>query len=52
MIEKKLIQELEAKKSNYTSPESAQDQANSLESLSSDIYTDSKRFIYEFKLVC
>jgi len=47
MIEKKTIQELEKQKSNYTSPESAQDQANSLESLSSDIYTDSKRFIYE-----
>jgi hypothetical protein len=47
MIEKKIIQELEKQKSNYTSPESAQDQANSLESLSSDIYTDSKRFIYE-----
>jgi hypothetical protein len=47
MIEKKIIQELEKIKSNYTSPESAQDQANSLESLSSDIYTDSKRFIYE-----
>ena len=47
MIEKKIIQELEKQKSNYTSPESAQDQANSLDSLSSDIYTDSKRFIYE-----
>ena len=47
MKEKIIIQNLEKQQSNYTSPESAQNQANSLESLSSDIYTDSKRFIYE-----
>lgn len=46
-FEKKLIKSLRKQKSNYTSPESAIDQANSLESLSTDIYTDSKRFIYE-----
>jgi hypothetical protein len=45
--EKTLIQEINKQKSSYTSPESAQDQANSLEELSTDIYTDSKRFIYE-----
>lgn len=44
---KDVVKDLHRQKSSYTSPESAQDQANSLESLSSDIYTDSKRFIYE-----
>ena len=44
---KSIISKLEQEKSNYTSPGSAQDQANSLESLSTDIYTDNKRFIYE-----
>lgn len=44
---KKFIEILNKQKSNYTSPESSQDIANSLESLSTDIYTDSKRFIYE-----
>ena len=44
---KKIIEQLNKQKSNYTSPESSQDIANSLESLSTDIYTDSKRFIYE-----
>lgn len=44
---KKIIEQLNKQKSNYTSPESCQDIANSLESLSTDIYTDSKRFIYE-----
>ena len=47
MREKDIINNLKESKSNYTSPESAQDQANSLESLSSDIYTDNTRFIYE-----
>jgi len=44
---KNFIEQLNKKKSSYTSPESCQDIANSLESLSTDIYTDSKRFIYE-----
>ena len=44
---KKFIEILNEQKSNYTSPESSQDIANSLESLSTDIYTDSERFIYE-----
>ncbi len=47
VTEKQIIEKLEKQKSNYTSPESAQDQAYSLESLSTDIYTDSKRFIFE-----
>lgn len=45
--EKAIIEKIGLQKSNYTSPESAQDQANSLESLSIDIYTDNSRFIYE-----
>ncbi len=44
---KQFIEQLNKQKSNYNSPESSQDIANSLESLSTDIYTDSKRFIYE-----
>jgi len=32
---------------NYTTPSQAVNQASSLDSLSSDLYTDSKRFIYE-----
>lgn len=47
MKEENIINNLKKLKSDYTSPESAQDQANSLESLSSDIYTDNTRFIYE-----
>jgi len=44
---KKFIEKLGQQNSDYTSPESAQNLANSLESLSTDIYTDSQRFIYE-----
>lgn len=47
MQEKYFIQSLSQKKSDYKNPEQAIDQANSCDSLSSDIYTDSKRFIYE-----
>lgn len=47
MQEKNFIQSLSQKKSDYKNPEQAIDQANSCDSLSSDIYTDSKRFIYE-----
>ncbi|WP_044211530.1 sacsin N-terminal ATP-binding-like domain-containing protein [Flammeovirga sp. OC4] len=42
-----LIQFINQQNSDYNSPESSQNIANSLNSLSSDIYTDSKRFIYE-----
>lgn len=44
---KSIIDNLHRQKSNYSSPELARDQANSLESLSTDIYTDRERFIYE-----
>jgi hypothetical protein len=47
MQEKIFIETLSRKKSDYKNPEQAIDQANSCDSLSSDIYTDSKRFIYE-----
>lgn len=46
-LSKKFIEKLGQQNSDYTSPESAQNLANSLESLSTDIYTDSQRFIYE-----
>ncbi|MFV0599462.1 MAG: sacsin N-terminal ATP-binding-like domain-containing protein, partial [Bacteroidales bacterium] len=41
------IENLSKAKSNYSNPEQAIDQANSCDSLSNDIYTDNKRFIYE-----
>lgn len=44
---KQIIERIKSDNSNYPNPTMAQNQANSLESLSSDIYTDSKRFIYE-----
>ncbi len=44
---RKFIERLNKEQSNYTSPELSQNIANALESLSTDIYTDSKRFIYE-----
>lgn len=47
MIKNQIIEDLRKQKSNYTSPESAIDQSNSLDALSTDIYTDSERFIYE-----
>ncbi|MCK9492898.1 MAG: hypothetical protein M0Q00_00865 [Acholeplasmataceae bacterium] len=47
MQERVFIENLNRKKSDYKNPEQAIDQANSCDSLSSDIYTDSKRFIYE-----
>jgi hypothetical protein len=46
-MSKEFIERLRRQNSDYTSPESAQNLANSLESLSTDIYTDSQRFIYE-----
>ena len=47
MEAKKIIDDLSKAKSNYSNPEQAIDQANSCDSLSNDIYTDNKRFIYE-----
>jgi hypothetical protein len=44
---KNFIEELSQKIVNYNTPEQAISQANSCDSLSNDIYTDSKRFIYE-----
>ena len=47
MTEKTFIENLSQKIANYNTPEQAISQANSCDSLSNDIYTDSKRFIYE-----
>lgn len=44
---KEKIEEIYKKHTNYNEPEQAINQAESLKSLSSDLYTDSKRFIYE-----
>ena len=44
---KQIINKIYEENSNYTSPRQAINQAESLKSLSSDLYTDSKRFIYE-----
>ncbi|CAF4226698.1 unnamed protein product, partial [Rotaria magnacalcarata] len=41
------IEELSAKNTDYKFPEQAINQAESLKSLSSDLYTDNIRFIYE-----
>ena len=47
MILKDSIEDIYEKKTNYTYPEQVMDQSNLLETVSSDIYTDPKRFIYE-----
>ncbi|NDV77818.1 sacsin N-terminal ATP-binding-like domain-containing protein [Dysgonomonas sp. 511] len=48
MTENLFIKNLsEEKRNGYGTPETAIDQANSCDALSSDIYTDDKRFIYE-----
>ena len=47
MEQRLFIDNLSKAKSNYLNPEQAIDQANSCDSLSNDIYTDNKRFIYE-----
>lgn len=47
MILKKLLPDLFKKKSAYSYPDQAIDQAESLNSLSADIYSENKRFIYE-----
>ncbi len=41
------IEELSSKNTDYKFPEQAINQAESLKSLSSDLYTDNIRFIYE-----
>lgn len=47
MEAKNFIEQLSQNIANYNTPEQAISQANSCDSLSNDIYTDSKRFIYE-----
>ena len=44
---RRCIEELSAKNTDYRYPEQAINQAESLKSLSSDLYTDNIRFIYE-----
>lgn len=44
---KETIEHLYQTNTNYTNPEQAINQAESLKSLSTDLYTDAKRFIYE-----
>ncbi|MCS7028751.1 MAG: hypothetical protein NZ519_08295, partial [Bacteroidia bacterium] len=44
---KNFIDNLSQNNANYLTPEQAINQANSLDLLSRDIYTDSERFIYE-----
>ncbi len=47
MNEKEFIGNISKKIADYNTPELTISQANSYDSLSNDIYTDSKRFIYE-----
>jgi len=44
---KETIEQLYQSNTNYTNPNQVMNQTESLKSLSSDLYTDSKRFIYE-----
>ncbi|WP_370980069.1 sacsin N-terminal ATP-binding-like domain-containing protein [Agaribacterium sp. ZY112] len=44
---KNVVEKLFYDNTNYTTPDQATNQASSLEALSTDLYTDSKRFIYE-----
>ncbi|UPR48709.1 caspase family protein [Vibrio cyclitrophicus] len=44
---KEVIDDLFNENTNYATPDQATNQASSLVSLSTDLYTDSKRFIYE-----
>jgi hypothetical protein len=44
---KNIVEKLFRDNTNYTTPDQATNQASSLEALSTDLYTDSKRFIYE-----
>lgn len=45
--QKEFINQLNKEKSNYQYPSQAEDQANSLDTISDDIYSESERFIYE-----
>jgi len=47
MAIKNTVEKLFDDNTNYTSPDQATNQASSLDALSTDLYTDSKRFIYE-----
>lgn len=47
MTPKAFIEDLQRKRSNYNDPDQAIMQANSIEKLSTDIYTDRKRFLFE-----
>jgi hypothetical protein len=47
MNKQQIINEIYRKKSNYTDPSQAEDQANSLDTISDDIYSENERFIYE-----
>lgn len=42
-----IVEKLFDENTNYTTPDQATNQASSLDALSTDLYTDSKRFIYE-----
>jgi Caspase domain/Schlafen, AlbA_2 len=44
---RKAVEKLFYDNTNYTTPDQATNQASSLDALSTDLYTDSKRFIYE-----
>ena len=44
---KRCVEELYRKNTDYKYPEQATNQAESLKALSSDLYTDNIRFIYE-----
>ncbi len=44
---KQCIEDISSKNTDYKHPEQAVNQAESLKSLSSDLYTDNIRFIYE-----
>lgn len=44
---KRFIEQLSKEKSEYKHPSQAEDLANSLDTLSDDIYSESERFIYE-----
>jgi hypothetical protein len=47
MKEKDFIENLFTERSNYNNPEQAISQAQAIQLLSADVYTDTKRFIYE-----
>lgn len=47
LSDKSLIEHIKKQNSEYNSPESAMNQANALDTLSTDIYSDDKRFVFE-----